>query len=107
MADGRPEILLDMGAHPDVTDSLGNTALHWACAFGNLKVMRTLVERGAAVEKQNRQGWMPVEYSFTVEAEEYFRGLAAGRGVRLLKREVVGGVAEMGVASRARASSGS
>jgi ankyrin repeat protein len=76
------KILLDMGADPEVADGLGNTALHYSAAYGHLKVIRTLVERGATVETPNRLGWKPISYSCTFEAEKYFLQLVADREIR-------------------------
>lgn len=64
-----------------MTDGLGNTALHYACAYGHLKVMRKLVEQGASVDRPNRQGWTPVSYSCTMDAEMYFRKLVQEREI--------------------------
>jgi hypothetical protein len=77
-------------------DGLGNTALHYASAYGHLKTIRTLVERGADVEKPNRQGWKPISYSCTFEAEQYFQQLVQEREIRWLQ-------AERGSAATARA----
>lgn len=79
-ADG-VQVLLAHGADPEVMDVLGNTALHYACAYGHLKVMRVLVDHGAGVDHANRQGWTPVSYSCTLDAEMFFRKLVADREV--------------------------
>ena len=79
------QILLDMGADPEVADVLGNTALHYSAAYGHLKVTRTLIEHyggGGMVDAPNRLGWKPVSYSCTFEAERYFLRLVAERDLR-------------------------
>jgi len=50
------QTLLDYHADPELIDTLGNTALHYASAYRYQKVMRTLVERGVTIDRQNRQG---------------------------------------------------
>lgn len=41
---------LDMGSDPDIRDSNGWTALHYACQFGDLKSVQILVENKATVD---------------------------------------------------------
>jgi ankyrin repeat protein len=79
------------------TDIDGNTALHFACAFGHLLVLRTLLAAGADPEIRNGWAWMPVEYSLTVEAEKYFRGLVIEMERRREVEVEKGGVGRMGV----------
>ncbi|KZF21791.1 ankyrin [Xylona heveae TC161] len=63
----------------DVTaqDNDGNTALHYASAYGELKVIRTLLQAGASPLARNAYSWTPISYSLTVAAEVYFRNLVA------------------------------
>ena len=79
------------------TDMSGNTALHYASAYGQLKSIRTLLENGADASARNAWSWTPVSYSASVQAEVYFRGLvnAAER-----EREREGVAAVSGVRSR-------
>ena len=49
------QTLLDYHADPELIDPLGNTAIHYASAYGHQKVVHTLVERGVT-DRQNRQG---------------------------------------------------
>lgn len=70
-------------------DQDGNTALHYASAYGQLKCVRALLEAGADPGRRNRWSWMPVSYSFSVQAEVYFRGLV-GEGGRGREGEGVG-----------------
>ncbi|KAL8713973.1 MAG: hypothetical protein Q9220_002119 [cf. Caloplaca sp. 1 TL-2023] len=72
----------------------GNTALHYASAYGQLKAIRALLAAGANPGARNAYSWTPVAYSSTVQAEVYFKGLAAGAtGSEGLggRREVEGG----------------
>lgn len=52
-----------------------NTPLHHASAFGRLKTLRILVSAGADPLARNSQRWSPLDYSATVQAEVYLRGL--------------------------------
>ncbi|KAI9837810.1 MAG: hypothetical protein M1819_006744 [Sarea resinae] len=69
--------LLSAGAVLTQTDNDGNTALHFASAYGQLKVLRQLLDAGANPGARNAYSWTPVSYSLTVAAEVYFRGLMA------------------------------
>ncbi|KAK3347884.1 ankyrin repeat-containing domain protein [Neurospora tetraspora] len=53
----------------------GNTALHFASGNGNLLVLRTLLAAGADPGRRNVWSWTPGEYSATVQAEVYLKGL--------------------------------
>lgn len=68
-------------------DISGDTALHYASAYGQLKIFRTLLEHGADASARNAWSWTPVSYSASVQAEVYFKQLvqAAER-----EREVLG-----------------
>lgn len=65
----------------------GNTALHYASAYGQLKCIRALLEAGADPNRRNAWSWMAVSYSLSVQAEVYFKGLV-GEGARGGAREV-------------------
>ncbi|KAL8854032.1 MAG: hypothetical protein Q9221_001155 [Calogaya cf. arnoldii] len=56
----------------------GNTALHYASAYGQLKAIRALLAAGANPGAKNNYAWTPVAYSSTVQAEVYFKGLVGG-----------------------------
>ncbi|OAP59794.1 hypothetical protein AYL99_04796 [Fonsecaea erecta] len=71
------EILLASGADVNAKDELGNTCLHNASAWGNLKAIRALIQAGADPLSKNKAGWTPEYYSITVQAEVYYRNLVA------------------------------
>ena len=58
-------------------DALGNTALHHASASGNLKVIRALIIAGSDPLAKNNSGWQPQEYSVSIQAEVYYKGLVS------------------------------
>ena len=45
--------LIAHGAAINVADTSGNTALHYACAYGHQNIMRLLVKEGADGKKEN------------------------------------------------------
>jgi ankyrin repeat protein len=67
--------LLDHGAAVGVTDLSGNTALHHASAWGNLKAVRLLLAAGAPPFVRNRANHTPFEYSITKQAAQYFQSI--------------------------------
>jgi uncharacterized protein len=71
------ETLIAHGADVNAKDGQGNTCLHNATAWGNLKAVRVLIQSGADALCQNGAGWTPEYYSITVQAEVYFRNLVA------------------------------
>lgn len=71
------ETLLAHGADVNAKDDLGNTCLHNATAWGNLKAVRALIQAGADPMSKNKAGWTPEFYSITVQAEVYYRNLVA------------------------------
>lgn len=71
------ETLLKHGADARAQDYRGDTCLHQACAWGNLKAVRVLVQAGADPLCANYAGWNPDAYSLTVQADVYFRNLVA------------------------------
>jgi uncharacterized protein len=58
-------------------DSEGNTALHHASAWGNLKAVRVLLEAGSPGLPLNRAKHTPLDYSITSQAARYFQSLIA------------------------------
>lgn len=84
------------------TDIAGNTPLHYASAYGQLKSIRTLLEHGADAAARNAWSWTPVSYSASVQAEVYFKGL-----VNAAEREREGIREGMAAATGARSRGGS
>ncbi len=99
-------ILLSHSASVTAQDNDGNTALHYASAYGQLKVIRTLLHANASPLARNAYSWTPISYSSTVAAEVYFKNLVAeferrraevlreerrklGAGVRLVTSEEI------------------
>lgn len=76
-------------------DTSGNTPLHYASAYGQLKSIRTLLEHGADASACNAWSWTPVSYSASVQAEVYFKGL-----VNAADREREGMATVIGTRSR-------
>ncbi|KAI5806162.1 ankyrin repeat-containing domain protein [Geopyxis carbonaria] len=110
--DGVVRALLAAGADVEAVDRNGDGALHRASAWGRLKVLRSLVEAGAA-EAVNRCGWGARSYACTVEVEPYFDSLVGERerrGWGERDREMAAAMhraAGGGGGARVRASSGS
>lgn len=71
------DALIRSGADVRAQDHEGNTCLHQACAWGNLKTARALVQAGADPVMPNYKGFPPEAYSLTVQADVYFRNLVA------------------------------
>jgi len=67
--------LLSYNASVTATDNAGNTALHHASAWGNLKAVRVLLSAGAAPLAPNKFNYTPLDYSITVQAAQYFQNL--------------------------------
>jgi ankyrin repeat protein len=69
------EHLIKHGADIEAQDQYGNTCLHYATAWGNLKAIRALMQAGAVPVSTNRAGWTPDNYSLTVQAEVYYKAM--------------------------------
>jgi Ankyrin repeats (many copies) len=69
------EALLSHNADVHALDNNGNSCLHYASTWGNLKAVRVLIQAGADPLQRNGQGWVPQYYSITVQAEVYYRNL--------------------------------
>ncbi|PGH15281.1 hypothetical protein AJ80_05634 [Polytolypa hystricis UAMH7299] len=69
--------LLRHNASVTAVDNAGNTALHSASAWGNLKAFRLLVTAGAPPLARNIAGYMAADYALSAQAAVYFHGLIA------------------------------
>ncbi|EED13849.1 ankyrin repeat domain protein, putative [Talaromyces stipitatus ATCC 10500] len=69
-------ILLSYNASVTATDIAGNTALHYASAWGNLKAVRALLAAGTPPLSPNKANFTPIDYSVTKQAAQYFQSLA-------------------------------
>lgn len=78
--------------HPllSAQDAALNTPLHHASAFGHLKTLRLLISAGADHAARNAYKWTPIDYSATVAAEVYLRGLVRERDQLLMQRQSPG-----------------
>ena len=52
--------LLKKGANPNATDALSRTALHYAAALGQAKIMALLLESNAKINEQDEEGFTPL-----------------------------------------------
>jgi uncharacterized protein len=77
-------------------DNDGNTALHFASSNGNLLVLRTLLAAGADAGRRNAWNWTAIDYSATVQAEVYLKGLVAEVEKRRVQASEAAGVDERG-----------
>lgn len=55
------QTLLDAGASPNVSDTLGYTAVHYAAALGITPAMKVFVERHADLNHPGLKGVTPIE----------------------------------------------
>ncbi|ETN46659.1 uncharacterized protein HMPREF1541_00845 [Cyphellophora europaea CBS 101466] len=69
------EHLVAHGANVNAQDRQGDTCLHYATAWGNLKAVRALIQAGAIPVSKNWAGWTADSYSLTVQAEVYYKAL--------------------------------
>lgn len=67
--------LLSHHASLTMVDHLGNTALHHASAWGNLKAVRVLLSAGAPPLAPNKANHTPLDYSVTKQAAQYFQSI--------------------------------
>lgn len=57
--------LIDLGAHLDLQDRGGNTALHFASAWGHLPLVHLLFERGCSPALPNEDGSTATDHAFS------------------------------------------
>ncbi|KMU76837.1 hypothetical protein CISG_05670 [Coccidioides immitis RMSCC 3703] len=84
-----PLMLAARASNPSNTpqNNAGNTALHYASAWGNLKAFRLLVQWNAPPLVKNNAGSVPADYALTGQAAIYCRGLIAEFGRHRLEEE--------------------
>ncbi len=57
------ELLLELGANPNATDSFGNTPLHLAHYVGDAVLIRLFMEHGSDINVRNRYGLTAADFS--------------------------------------------
>ncbi|KAL1963800.1 hypothetical protein VTN77DRAFT_7866 [Rasamsonia byssochlamydoides] len=67
--------LISHNASVTCVDNAGNTALHHASAWGNLKAVRVLLSAGAPPLALNKANHTPLDYSVTKQAAQYFQSI--------------------------------
>ncbi|KAI5287058.1 hypothetical protein KEM54_006273 [Ascosphaera aggregata] len=72
---GTISVLLQYGADVNAVDYQGNSPLHRACAWGNLKSFRLLLGAGAKTNATNCQGFVPLDYAVSMSTFKYCRSL--------------------------------
>ncbi len=81
--------LLDAGADVNVTDSLGNSALHKAALFGHTDCVKTLLLHEADPNIQNTSGATPLNFALLQMHTQIVRMLIkAGSDVTMTSREL-------------------
>lgn len=69
--------LIAHNADVHARDNRGDSCLHYAATWGNLKAVRVLIQAGADPLQRNDKGWTPQHYSLTVQAEVYYKNLVS------------------------------
>ena len=71
--------LIAEGADVNVTTEAtkGNTALHYACAVGDVELVKWLLDNGADVMAKTAQGKLPIECISGKQADELYKILKA------------------------------
>ncbi|CAG8884951.1 unnamed protein product, partial [Penicillium egyptiacum] len=54
------ELLIEKGADFEIPTGWGQTALYNASVNGDPKIVRLLLDHGANVDCQNKNGWTPI-----------------------------------------------
>ncbi|KNE72724.1 hypothetical protein AMAG_17059 [Allomyces macrogynus ATCC 38327] len=68
-------LFLDRGASLTSADHDGNTALHFAAAYGHFGIVSVLVARGANFMVRNKKQWTPLDYSYSETLYAFFLDL--------------------------------
>lgn len=73
-------LLLDFGADPNVADSKGHTALMGTAFYGDLQGTQVLIERGANVNAESKDGLSPLGQAHRSGHEDIVQVLQRGGG---------------------------
>jgi len=66
------EILIKLKADPNIMDDKGNTPLHYATQRGHSRLVKMLVDHGANIHLENRDGYSPVDLSRNRNSRKIF-----------------------------------
>jgi ankyrin repeat protein len=69
--------LISHNASVTCVDNVGNTALHHASSWGNLKAIRVLLSAGALPLVLNKANHTPLDYSVTKQTAQYFQSIVS------------------------------
>ncbi|KAI8636411.1 ankyrin repeat-containing domain protein [Parasitella parasitica] len=68
--------LLSISADFDHVDNLGNSALHYASAWGHITVMDLLVSEGCNVDLENDEHATPYDYAYSTAVQEHLKEIS-------------------------------
>ncbi|GAA5799933.1 ankyrin repeat-containing domain protein [Helicostylum pulchrum] len=68
--------LLSISADFDHIDNEGNSALHYASAWGHITVMDLLVSEGCNVDLENRTHSTPYDYAYSVSVQDHLKEIS-------------------------------
>jgi ankyrin repeat protein len=57
------KVVIDRGADLNLSDNIGQTAVHWACKEGHIESLKLLLKRGANISQKNFDGETPMDYA--------------------------------------------
>jgi ankyrin repeat protein len=82
------KLLLDRGADPNASDSIGVTPLHAAAANGHADVVKLLLEREADPSIRHKGGKTPLDLAVEYGHHETLQILTSRRGSRRRKAKL-------------------
>lgn len=68
-------ILLEKGAYPNIQDNNGDTLLHKAFQYSNVKCLELLIKYNADDQLLNNVGWKPVDVAFNTDIVQEYKTL--------------------------------
>lgn len=71
-------ILLEKGAYPNIQDNNGDTLLHKAFQYSNIKCLELLIKYNADDQLLNNVGWKPVDVAFNTDIIQEYKTLKSG-----------------------------